>query len=329
MLKICLVCLLLIMSITLVVYLIHITHQPSNQEPEPFVDDSESSNDNTKYIVVDAEWGMCNRLRTYNTVYEMAMRVQRQMIIVNDTDQYKEFFGGDWEMLINVPVPMVKKSFLDGKDMKKLGTPNEDCGVTLSIEELAKETDKYVLIRSCEVVVGDLDIKNEFYHLMRPSRQVQDVIKDPLERIRRDKCVGVHIRQGNISDYNYGYFFGKWDNSAKQNPLMCCFADTNKNLSACPENVIVIERFVEAMRAEPETTSFFVCTDRPGCMLWLEQAFPKRIVYNKIQVEYDVDHFLAFCDWYCLAHCHKMILTGPSSFSTEAAKLFGAQTVFL
>lgn len=299
----------------------------ASRTSERFVDGP--ADDNVNYVVVDAEWGMCNRLRTYNTMYEMASRVGRQMIIVNDIDQYKEFFGGDWDALISVPVPMVKRSFLEGKNMKKLGTPNSDCGVTLSVDELAKETDKYVLVRACDVVISGMDIKNEFYQLLRPSRQVQEVIKETIERIARDNCVGVHIRQGNISDYNYGYFFGKWDNTSKQNPLMCCFSDPQKNLSACPENVIVIDKYVEAMRAEPDNTSFFVCTDRPGCLLWLEQSFPKRIVYNKIQIEYDVDNFLAFCDWYCLAHCRKMILSGPSSFSTEAAKLFGASKTFL
>jgi hypothetical protein len=285
--------------------------------------------DDTKYIIVDAEWGMCNRLRTYNTVYELGGRVGRQTIIVNDADQYHQFFGGDWEQLIQIPIPMVKRSFLEGKQLATVGTSNEDCGITVKLEDLLKVQDKYILIRSCDVIV-DIELRDEFYKLLRPSERVLEIIRENLNRIQSERCVGVHIRQGNMSDYNYGYFFGKWDNSAAgENPLFCCFADPLKNLSACPANVIVIERFVEAMRAEGDNTVFFVCTDRPGCMLWLEQMFPKRILYNKIQIEYDVDVFQAFCDWYCLANCRRMILSGPSSFSTEAAKLYGAERIFL
>jgi hypothetical protein len=261
-------------------------------------------------------------------VYELASMVGRRMVIVNDGDQYKEFFGGNWDDLIQISIPMVKRSFLDGKQTTTVGTPNEDCGISVSVYELSKVDEKYILIRACDVVVN-IPLRDEFYKMLRPSARVLELIKDNLERIMRENCVGVHIRQGNISDYKYGYFFGKWDNSSNQSPLFCCFNDTQKNLSPCPNNVIVIEKFVEAMRAEGENKSFFVCTDRPGCMLWLEQLFPQKILYNKLQIEYDVDVFQAFCDWYCLAHCRRMILSGPSSFSTEAAKLFGAQKVFL
>jgi hypothetical protein len=83
------------------------------------------------------------------------------------------------------------------------------------------------------------------------------------------------------------------------------------------------------MRNEPEHARFFVCSDRPGCILAVEQAFPGKLIYNSITIDHDVDFVRGFCDWWCLANCKKMLLSSASSFSIEAAKVRGAETVLI
>jgi len=83
------------------------------------------------------------------------------------------------------------------------------------------------------------------------------------------------------------------------------------------------------MRERPPETKFFICSDRPGCILWLEQEFPKRLIHNEMIIEYEVDYIHSFCEWYCLAACNEMILSSSSSFSHEAAKMNDAIKTFV
>jgi hypothetical protein len=177
-----------------------------------------------------------------------------------------------------------------------------------------------------------LDFSNTFYGQIKPTDAVMALMQETLDKILgHDLVVGVHIRQGNISDYHQKYFFGEWEHDGNDNdlPLMCCYEDTSKNLSSCSRQVVGIERYLDAMRNEPEHARFFVCSDRPGCILAVEQAFPGKLIYNSITIDHDVDFVRGFCDWWCLANCKKMLLSSASSFSIEAAKVRGAETVLI
>jgi hypothetical protein len=126
-----------------------------------------------------------------------------------------------------------------------------------------------------------------------------------------------------------GYFFGKWENSDQSvMPIGCCVND-NKQKIPCPENAPIAERFVEKMKAMPSDAIFFVCSDRPGCIEYLEDVFPGRIATNAWVDTFDNDAFGAFCDWYCLSMCSTLILSGTSSFSREAEMKSGAATHYV
>ena len=140
----------------------------------------------------------------------------------------------------------------------------------------------------------------------------------------RSNVIGVHIRQGNVNDWHRGYFYGdEWNNiSTKEpesSPHFCCFEDSSKNLSACPSNIQHIEQYVTKMRTYPKNTSFFVCSDRIGCLVYLHQIFPNRIIMNEAIIEgKDVDTKRGFDDFICLGACSEIITSKVSSFSDEA-----------
>jgi hypothetical protein len=280
-----------------------------------------------RMLIVQAEWGMCNRLRSYNVAYEIAMKTGRNLVMINDSTNYEKFWNGDWTKLFHAPRNSRFESIQFLKNLGdapvEIGVPEDDCGVSVTMAELEAASDqRYLLLRTCEVLIDDMKIENRFYKAMKPTQMVMDNIALTLTFIRHEGCVGVHIRQGNIPDYEQGYFFGEWaKDHGEQTPIMCCFDDGAKNVSPCPKAAPGVERFVEAMKKEPKHTKFFVCSDRPGCMLYLETMFPKRVFYTSSKIEYDTNFVRGFCDWYCLAHCKKLLLSAPSSFSIEAAKL--------
>jgi hypothetical protein len=252
-----------------------------------------------------------------------------------DTSAYKSFWGGEWSQIVSMPIRIVDGTFIVDKDIVYIGNENEDCGVTLTLADDVlsepKASIQYIGIDSCEIVVPDMTVSNAFYAMMRPTDAVMALIKDTLDTIHsHDLVVGVHIRQGNISDFHQEYFFGDWKHGEDEGlPLMCCHEDAAKNMSSCPEQVVGIEKYVDAMRGEPDHARFFVCSDRPGCILAMEQAFPGRLIYNAITIEHDVDFVRGFCDWWCLAHCTKLLLSSASSFSIEAAKVRGLEATYL
>ena len=281
-----------------------------------------------RLLIVQAEWGMCNRLRSYNVAYEMALRSGRELVMINDSKHYEKFWDGDWTQLFHAPPharfePLSFLESLEDHNVHQMGTPQADCAIAISLAELNKASERdCILFRTCEVLVDDMEIKNKFYKSMKVTDEVSAMIASALDFIKREHCVGVHIRQGNIPDYNQGYFFGEWKKDGTDKaPVLCCFDDKSKNASPCPDAAPGVERFVEAMQTFPDETKFFVCTDRPGCLMFLEALFPNRVFYTSNKIEEKTDFIRGFCDWYCLGHCAKLLLSAPSSFSVEAAKL--------
>jgi hypothetical protein len=283
--------------------------------------------DGERLIIVQAEWGMCNRLRSYNVAYEIAAKTRRKLVMINDSTNYEKFWNGDWTELF---VPPRNSRFESIEFLEKLGdaplmmgSPEEDCAVSVSLAEVQEaDHERYILFRTCEIIIDDMKVNNDFYKAMRPTKKVMDDISTTLSFIKREGCIGVHIRQGNIPDYDQGYFFGEWKkNEGDAQPVMCCFDEKSKNSSPCPDAAPGAERYVEALKKQPDHVKFFVCSDRPGCLLYLETVFPNRVFYTSSKIEYETDFHRGFRDWYCLGHCKKLLLSAPSSFSIEAAKL--------
>jgi hypothetical protein len=293
---------------------------------ETFANAEKSS---AKYLILISQWGMANRLRCMSVGHELATKSNRRLVMINEDDVYKPFFGGDWADVIVAPVGMETSSFMKDKDIVRIGEENEDCGVKVSLSDIRSRDDRYIAIESCEIEVTDMTVENTLYKIMKPTQRIADRLEPILSKIRKGNVVGVHIRQGNVPDYKQQYFFGDWDTKDEPLPIFCCFDDANKNMTSCPPNVQGLERFINAMKEEPDDVSFFVCSDRPGCLLSLEVVFPHRILHNGMSVEHDVNFEHGFCDWWCLAHCKKMLLTGPSSFSVEATKVNGAEAKYI
>ena len=294
-----------------------------------------------KRLFVRAMWGLANHLRTYNVAYELSLELNRQMIIVNHRDyEFYQVDFNDFAHLDGIEIQTINEIELKSMMSKSAkvisyNVPN-DCTLKLSESEW-DALDRYddIVLVVCGIIEFDnLKINNVFYNALRPTPIVMNMMENVLDRMADYKAlgksvVGVHIRQGSIQDYYTGYFFGSWENSEKKPPTMCCFDNESKNLSSCPDSASGIERFVSHMKKQSKKTVFFVCSDRPGCILYLEQEFPGRIIYNPqtaLRVETKVDTLGAFCDWYCLSRCDHLILTGVSSFSTEAIRYRGRIT---
>jgi hypothetical protein len=161
------------------------------------------------------------------------------------------------------------------------------------------------------------------YQIMQLSQEMESAIHETVDEISNNSTIGLHIRQGSVSDWHFGNFFGAWKDDKLENPDMephfCCFANKNKNLSSCPGNETVIDFFMDAMDLEPSDVKFFVASDRTGCTLYLHQHYPNRISTNGIKIhDSKPDTFYGFMDWYCLAMCNNLIVSQVSSFSYEA-----------
>jgi hypothetical protein len=289
--------------------------------------------ENERVLYVEANWGLGNRLRTYSVAYELAHRLNRKMVIVIEDNWDKRIYDAHPNDLFSEPdIRVIKKAALMGVVYHQLiyNVPN-DCSIEKSLADFtALDRHTNLLIYCCGLRVPGLEVGNIFYKQIKPSNTVMTRISPILMQFVGKKVVGVHIRQGSIGDYYYGNYYGKWDNAENKPPTLCCWKDATKNVSACPDAATPLDGFIEAMKRETNVDLFFICSDRPGCMLALEQEFPKKLVYNNMSVNYEIDTVSAFCDWYCLSQCDKLILASNlSSFSGEAIKVKNTEHVFV
>ena len=288
-------------------------------------------------------WGLANRLRSWNVAWDVAGAMNRDLVLVIE-DEFGPMYNAHPDDLWKFPnVPVIKASALPSADKMEKVMYNAACSITFSwgtkVENAVDlrtlnetTTKKDMLLECCGMdLVGEsgLRLTNAFYHAIQPSDKVMREIDPLLSKIKSHNVVGVHIRQGTIADYFNAEFFGHWDNKDQTPPTQCCFRDQKRNLSSCPSSASLLEDFIVAMKRETNADFFFVCSDRPGCFLMLEQEFPRRLLYNRIKVEHDLDTMTAFCDWFCLAHCKKMLLSRASSFSQEASKLYNPEYVLV
>lgn len=283
-----------------------------------------------RWIVVSPMWGLCNRLRTLRVAHDLAKALNRKLAVVDNTNdnEFKSMFDGRLRDLFSSPFV----TFLDAMPVTSTSNSTQftynggDCSLTTSLTEMSAVTMKYLVIKACGLTVDGLTETNEFYKSLVPTTTVIQRMSLALAQIG-PTTVGVHIRQGNISDYRKGNFFGAWkkDKDPNKLPTKCC-TESNAVNQLCPDNAPHIEKFIEAMN-KFNASKFFVCSDRPGCYKVLHDTFAERIISNPVEIEYDAKALNAFCDWYCLANCSQIIVTSISSFSTEAAKMNNAKVI--
>jgi len=269
-------------------------------------------------VYVKAIWGLANRLRTFRKAYCVCKRTDRDMIIVDGF--FDEFCDTHIERLVTFPgVDFVQKN----PDNITSISHNKACSYDGKIPEGTIFFDGICDLNPDGFDDAD-DDTNELYKIMNLTHEVTSVFGDIIKNITNNDTIGLHIRQGSVSDWHYGNFFGNWKDDKLKNPLMephfCCFEDKKKNLSSCPGNETVIDRFMQEMDRYPSTTKFFVASDRTGCTMYLHQQYPGRVFINYIKLhDSKPDTFFGFLDWYCLTQCKSLIVSNTSSFSYEAS----------
>ena len=276
-------------------------------------------------------WGIGNRLRTLRVCFAISKYMKKEMVIIEHED---EGFKGSISKIFGLPFKTVSlKYFLTViSPLQNVPVVNytEQCANRLSYDILSKHKNTSVCFKGCEIRFDsdNLNFVNDrslysYIHFTPPTVSIDKV----LHEIRTKSAIGVHIRQGNVNDWERGFFFNdEWRGISKKEPesapLMCCFEDKSKNLSACTSNVTYLERYIKKMKTFPNDTTFFICSDRPGCMLYLHQLFPNRIISNSLAIETKlIDTMRGVYDFYCLSQCTKIIATDVSTFCDEARRI--------
>lgn len=276
-----------------------------------------------KNIYVKLLWGICNRLRTIRKLYAYCLDNNINLYIIdnktyNDTEK-NAFPISIKELLINIPINIISENEIP-KNVNNL--INKDNGCECKQPHLKDKYTDNVLLHCCDYLNDKYNNDNRFYKLMEKNITLPNNIKLMIDKIKNNKAIGVHIRQGSVFDYYQKNFFGDKPSKENDEPYFCCFEDSSKNLSYCPKNVVSIEKFINKMNEFPKDKMFYICSDRTGCVLKLLQIFKDRLLYNPIIVhKKEIDIMPDFYDWYCLQFCSEIITTWQSSYSGEASIL--------
>lgn len=266
-------------------------------------------------VYVQPMWGIGNRLRTIRVAYDLAKELHVPLILVERKDT---FLSKSIQELMHLPVARTVRRWQVPFCVTHVRTPRS-CVTTRPLDAFKASAGPF-LITSCGLEVPGLADSGEFYKHVRILPDVLRLLA-PLEHVL-SSSVGVHIRQGTPTDYKKGYFFGAWPNHHKTPPTECCEAATS-HTHLCPDAACPLEKYVDAMRAYPATTTFFVAGDRPGCIRTLKRLFPGQIVHFPTDDELNLDSRLGLRDFVALSRCRELLVSRVSSFAHEAAQVNG------
>jgi len=277
-------------------------------------------------IFVQALWGIGNRLRTIRKTCSLAKHLNRDVVIIDHVDDglkvpMKAFFG---VRTIHMPL-LVFKIFYEPYCAHFIF--NDQCTLKHDVSVFESVGRKNIFIKACELNIKGVDMDDRsIYKTWKPM--IDDKSKRIIKSIKKHKrVVGVHIRQGNVNDWDRGYFFNdEWKDIKTRQPdsapHFCCYDSKNKNLSSCTSNIQPLEQFISKMKEYPTDTYFYVCSDRVGCIIHLYQLFPGKIISNDIEMETaKLDIYKSMQDFICLSECNEMIVSDISSFSDESRRI--------
>ena len=275
-------------------------------------------------LYVRAFWGIGNRLRTLRVAYDLARELGRPLVLVEELDSGCSARLSD---MLDLPVARVlphRRHVPRCATRLRFNAPT-GCGLHLPLDAF-RAIPGDIFIEACELRVEGLADSRAFYRHVRLKPRLRDALAPFSARLR--SCVGVHIRQGSISDYRQGNFFGAWDNSSPEEPVGCCVAGS-ETPTLCPSSAPKLDSFVDGMKRYPEGTAFFVASDRPGCIQRLHAEVPGRILHLPLRVERKLDTFRGMCDFLALSACRELLVTRVSSFSEEASVVRGIPRIKL
>lgn len=290
----------------------------------------------TLYVV--PVWGLANRLRTIRRAYDLACALRCRLVVIETPDSS---FKGPWlrEMIslrgvlwgtgwIPPGVPIVRPN---SKTSSTLRLP------LMAFRDLAAQHPAIgIAAASAFVPYGVPEPPAaKIYEGMRLLPVAAAACEPVLKKLREapGPTIGVHIRHGTPLDYKRNYFFGPWpehlgnDPERTHVPQACCWADAAKSTDSCPDKFSPMEAFVQAMRKAPKDATFFVCSDRPGCLDVLREEFGSdRVVMSDpavVGARDSTDNLGALVEWYCLSQCDRILMSLSSSFGREAAFVRG------
>jgi hypothetical protein len=284
-------------------------------------------------------WGLCNRLRAIRGAYDLAQALGCRLVVLDvpgptfKPPMLREMLsmpGVIWDDgWIPPGVPIVRSNS---------GT---HCTVRLPLlafRELAAQHPA-IALEACGVDAYGIpeNPKAAVYEGLRLLPLAATACEPVLKKLREapGETIGVHIRHGAPIDYKLKNFFGFWpehgdDPERTHVPKACCWSASEKSTDSCPKEFTPMEDFLKAMRDAPDDATFFVCSDRPGCLDALRDEFGDRMVTTdpKVLGRHDgSDSLGALAEWYCLSQCDRILTSLFSSFGREAAYVRGIPCV--
>jgi hypothetical protein len=278
---------------------------------------------NYNVIFVQPLWGIGNRLRTIRKAFSLAKYLNRELVIIEHVDDglaisMKKLFG---IRLRHIPLFIFKLLY---ENNCRLFRFNDQCTLKHKVKEFEDVKKQNMFIKACDLNIKGVDLSGrDIYDNWEPYNDLKT--QSIMRQIKKHShVVGVHIRQGNVNDWDRGYFFNdEWkDIKIKEPdsaPHFCCYDSKEKNLSSCTSNIQPLDVFINKMKTYPKETTFYVCSDRVGCVIHLYQLFPGRILSNEIEMETSqLNIYKSMQDFLCLSKCHEIIVSNISSFSDES-----------
>ncbi len=284
-------------------------------------------------------WGLCNRLRAIRPAYDLARALGCRLVVVDvPGPTFKPPMLRD---MLSMPGVMWDDGWIPPGVPILRSNSGKHCTVRLPLLAFREMAAQYpaIGIEACGIDVYGLPVpdKAPVYEGLRLKPLAARACEPVLKRLREapGECIGVHIRQGAPVDYNLKNFFGYWpehgtDPRREHVPTACCWAEAGKSTHACPAQFTPLEDFLAAMREAPEDATFFVCSDRPGCLDVFREEFGERMVTTDPAVlgRHDgTDSLGAVAEWYCLSQCDRILTSLFSSFGREAAYVRGIPCV--
>ncbi len=272
-----------------------------------------------KTLILKPMWGLGNRLRTMSGAFTAAKRLNVRCLIFWEKNHHSP--QDITELYSNIPIT----TRIPG-DMKIEANGRGKCEWDSTLETL--ENKLPCVITSCNFVIKDTDKhRHEFYQWVQLAPMVSKWIGQ-YSQLLHNKSIGLHLRQGDITDAKDDWFFGKWSGKPKfvhsESDLACC-SNKNSNSHICPSNIETIDKRLMDIKNEniDSKTIIWVATDRKNCIKVFEEKLKPASVIHLGSLNYNRknatgrDMRNALVDMYMLAKCNRFYGSSISSFTDE------------